>query len=727
LAAFSYSDQKYWTARLWHNGKTHLSFLLKLPLKTQIPNSEQNAQPKNWRDEMSPNRHWLVLLCLAILVNLVGCSDDDDPASPVVPDDPSIVSVVISPGSATFTNIGEDLQFNAMAFDAQGAAVDTSFIWASSNSSVVEISPNGTALATGVGSAEIFSTAGVVTDTASVIVDVIGAIQREWISGQDGDWQNPANWSGGIVPQADDLAIITAPGTYSVTMTDDVEIRGLLLGNDIGTQTLDTNSFQMSFDYGGLSEGAELNLTGGVNVMVGAVWSGGAVTGAGTMTVTRGAELNLVGNPLELSAALVNLGRITVLPDASLRVRGGMLDNTAGGLFELQGDAVVSVMSSGVFYNAGTIEKSEGQQEAAIFTSSSDFTTNGIMRVESGNLWVSGGTLQNVVEIAEGAILRQTGSTTIPSIISRGEGFFEINGSVNFGTDEGQSMALLNLILDSGGDPSISGPAFLRIDESFIWRKGVIGDLGEFITQSGSITRFETTATKGISNLNWNVLGQVQANQELDLSFHNDATIMLRPAGRWTQSNGGTLSLGLGGAGGLHVRGEFEKNGPGAFVVQTPFYCDGMMNLAEGALTVQGDFHLLETGVITGGGTDEVLNNTRLIVVDSPSATMAGTIRPDLDGAPARMAINGNVELESTFRLELDVSLNGDISTESLNFLRGGQELNGTMVLNVVNFPNAGEDYRLVTMIDGIGSFEITGGEVFNHILQGPLGIMARY
>ena len=94
------------------------------------------------------------------------------------------------------------MQFDASAFDGQGSAVDTLFEWQSSRPDVVVVESNGLAIATGVGSAEIYASAGGVTDTASVVVDVLGAPLIEWTAGVSGDWQNAANWNGGAVPQA---------------------------------------------------------------------------------------------------------------------------------------------------------------------------------------------------------------------------------------------------------------------------------------------------------------------------------------------------------------------------------------------------------------------------------------------------------------------------------------------------------------------------------------------
>ena len=110
--------------------------------------------------------------------------------------------------------------------------------------------------------------------------------------------------------------------------------------------------------------------------------------------------------------------------------------------------------------------------------------------------------------------------------------------------------------------------------------------------------------------------------------------------------------------------------------------------------------------VITGGGTGDLSRNVRLILVGAPSAEMHGTVRPDLDGSPARFDIQGVVSLGSTFHVELDVPISGDIITENLNFLTGGQVLAGTLALDVMQPPNPGVDYRVVSMSVGSGTFD---------------------
>ena len=59
-----------------------------------------------------------------------------------------------------------------------------------------------------------------------------------WAAATSGNWSNPANWVGGVVPGPTETAAITVPGTYTVTLDVSDTIGGLQLGGSSGVQTL---------------------------------------------------------------------------------------------------------------------------------------------------------------------------------------------------------------------------------------------------------------------------------------------------------------------------------------------------------------------------------------------------------------------------------------------------------------------------------------------------------
>ena len=89
------------------------------------------------------------------------------------PQQPTVVSVVVTPSGATLESIGETLQLNASALDVIGNTIpDKTFTWLSSNENSVTVSSSGLVTAVAVGSATITATTDGVSGTAFVIVVV---------------------------------------------------------------------------------------------------------------------------------------------------------------------------------------------------------------------------------------------------------------------------------------------------------------------------------------------------------------------------------------------------------------------------------------------------------------------------------------------------------------------------------------------------------------------------
>jgi phage baseplate assembly protein gpV len=678
---------------------------------------------------MSPKRLLLLLLATLAILSLAACSDDDDdPVDPGTPEDPRVETIDISPEEVTFPSIGVDEKFEATAFDQNGAVIDTVFVWQSSNENVVVVGQDGVAVATGLGTAEIYSTAGSASDTAQVTVTVGTSPLYEWIAGGSGDWGDATNWSDNQVPGAGDIALIDADGDYTVTLGNDVVIEALILGGGSGTQTLDTAGFHLQVNTGGLYPESEVTVSGSLTIQGEFAWLGGIITGTGTMTVQSGAELHALGNPLELRVDLDNAGTITMGTGSSFRVNN-TLEGSAGSVVELQGDAFLTVQNNGSFTSSGTIHKSLGEEAASIVATSLDdaeFSSSGPIVVDAGTLYLSEGSLSGSLDIDSEARLELGGSTELLSANMRGDGPLVITGRVNLGFFQNQIINIPYLILDSSRTPSLSGIANLVVDRKFVWRRGMVTEMESITCQIGSETTFEEGGAKVIQSSRWSINGNVTGESNLDIELRNGAAIHVLNSGNWMQTAGGTISQGTGDPGLFDVKGMFHKTGEGAFVVETGFTCSGTLDLVEGVVTVQGDFELAETGVITGGGTAETYDNKRLILIDAPTAVMRGTIRPDLDGQPARLDIQGLTDLMPTFRIEVDVVTGGDFNTESVVFHTSGQVFGGTLVLNALTPPEAEVDYKVVYSYVAREEFEIENGEPFLSIVQDGNGVVCR-
>ena len=87
-----------------------------------------------------------------------------------------LAAITVTPASATLTSVGETQQFVATAQDAAGdPVVGATYAWASSNAAVASIDvASGMATAAAEGTTSISATAGGVTGTASLVVDLGG-------------------------------------------------------------------------------------------------------------------------------------------------------------------------------------------------------------------------------------------------------------------------------------------------------------------------------------------------------------------------------------------------------------------------------------------------------------------------------------------------------------------------------------------------------------------------
>ncbi len=670
-----------------------------------------------------------IALTLFLSMVLFACNDSEPEPEP----DPNpITSIKIDPKEVSFNEIGQSQEFTAKAFDKDGLEINTSFTWSSSDAGVVAISSNGLADAIGPGIASIYVTANEIVDSAQVVVELPEDPSIWWASATDGDWSDASKWSTGAVPSPTDTVAIPLEGDYTVTLTEDVSVSYLLLGAPDGNQKLATGSHQLTMERGKLVGGAELQVDGTINITDEVDWIDGEITGSGTIEVVREAEMHAGGgkSKLSLKATLINSGVFAIVSDVTIDINGGTLENKSGALVDFQSDdAVLTAFSGGTISNLGNIIKSEGFGDAWISAGSSSngtFTTSGFIGVESGILNISGGDLAGVIDVDADAELRQSSNTLIrPALISNGDGTIEITGTITLGEQVGDLIRLNNVVFDSWNTTGgISGPGDLRIKSSLLWRKGGITGAGNVFIHGANV-KLEGTGAKVLSERIFDVHGTMETESLINLTLLEGAQIIIDLSSEWIHTGGGIIKKSSGDISGITVLGTFRKKGEGALVVETDFTCAGEMYLEEDVLTVQGSFNLQETGKIIGGGTDANSENRRLIVINAPSAILAGTIEVDADGDPALMSILGSVTIESTFKVLIDFVNTGSIPAERLTFETGGVALAGTLDVTVAAFPDAGS-YRVVSTIGGTGSFDTISSstDVFHSVQEDALGVL---
>jgi len=131
--------------------------------------------------------------------------------------------------------------------------------------------------------------------------------------GGSGDWNNAANWSGGVVPGAADTVTIAGAGAYTVTLYTTEAVDNLTL-NAPGA---------LLYDAGALTLGGTLSLQGGTLDLAYGSLTGGTLAMAGGILEASGGTLNGVAVQGALAVSQT---------DATLFVQGGLAMAGAGGV-----------------------------------------------------------------------------------------------------------------------------------------------------------------------------------------------------------------------------------------------------------------------------------------------------------------------------------------------------------------------------------------------------------
>ena len=184
------------------------------------------------------------------------------------------------------------------------------------------------------------------TGATSAAFDMLAAAGTiAWSNAAGGNWSNPANWNGGVIPGPTDIALITLPGTYTVTFDANDTIGGLQLGGSSGTQTLAISSKVL-----GLAAGSTINANGVVSLSGATVNGPGTVTNAGQVTARSSTTIN---------AGWVNQNALFIEGVSALN---GTVSTGAASLIRVQGNNSLGTgnltIASG-FTNNGTIAFSD--------------------------------------------------------------------------------------------------------------------------------------------------------------------------------------------------------------------------------------------------------------------------------------------------------------------------------------------------------------------------------
>lgn len=194
-----------------------------------------------------------------------------------------------------------------------------------------------------------------------------------WINPSGGSWSTAANWSSGLPNSSSDVCI-NLSGTYTVTLTGNVTINSLSLGNASGedVQTLELG--------GSLTLGAASTVhpTGHFEWLSGSIQGAGALASDGTLRIS-GPSLKDVRNVVTNRATAEIAGPVRL-------IQGAQFVNAETGLLTFTGDDDVTQFNNATLVNHGTLVKNGSADETAI---SSQFTNTGRVEIITGTLRLS--------------------------------------------------------------------------------------------------------------------------------------------------------------------------------------------------------------------------------------------------------------------------------------------------------------------------------------------------
>lgn len=240
------------------------------------------------------------------------------------------------------------------------------------------------------------------------------AAEIVWTNTADGNWHTAANWSPNQVPGSGDTALITNGGNYTVTISSDARVAGIVVGGETATQTVSLASATLTLGgpltinpHGVLAWNSGI-IRNGTCALAGRLeWQAGYLREC-DLTVSPGGIVNLSGDGTRalLHATLNNGGTVHWTDSGSfgaISIGSDLLaavTNLAGGVFDLQTDTSFFYDSSGgfhfpfVFHNAGTLRKSAGTG-TNVFIQRLTFENMGQVTLDQGAFRFEGGFTNN--------------------------------------------------------------------------------------------------------------------------------------------------------------------------------------------------------------------------------------------------------------------------------------------------------------------------------------------
>src|SRR5688572_9589226 len=214
-----------------------------------------------------------------------------------------------------------------------------------------------------------------------------------WVNPVSGNWNTAANWSSGSVPGAADDVVISAVGTYTVTLNVNASVNSLTIGAASGTPSLANANQTLTIGSGTVGVNGAVNMTGGTLTVNGPLTVNGSFTfGGGTINgsskITNNSVFTLSGNTGKAwhNVTLDNIGTFVSYSGSYIYLYNApVFNNLSGGTYDIQTDSGYYIGSGGAptFNNSGVVTKSGGTGIKDFYFI---FNNNNQLDVQSGSL-----------------------------------------------------------------------------------------------------------------------------------------------------------------------------------------------------------------------------------------------------------------------------------------------------------------------------------------------------
>ncbi len=591
----------------------------------------------------------------------------------------------------------------------------------------------------GIGYTLTASASGLTGATSATFDMVAAAGTSAWSNAAGGNWSNPANWSGGVVPGPTDIAVITLPGTYTVTFDVNDTIAGLQLGGSSGKQTLALSSKTL-----GLGAGSQINANGVVSLSSATLNGPGSITNAGQLLVHGLTTLNgplsttptsfirVQGNSafgaatLAVANSFVHNGTIALTDSTSsygavLRLLSGTLTNSAGATINVQVGANGPRTLDAPLDNQGTltVDRALGMTKSgAVHTNTGTINVNAKLTIQQSGASPSF-TNSGSILITPGDTLAVTGGAFAYSGGSISGGAWTIgSATVSASQDFSTATSVLSLTNSTWG-----GSGTLTIAPSTTLTIGA-STMNSPVDNEGALTvRGSTAFNAALTNAAAATLrlqGDASfgtANMTVANGFTNNGAVVLTDttssygaaltvtSGTLTNAAGATITAAAGAGGTRSLNAQLDNQG--TLTLNRPLTLNkaSAAQLNSGTITVLGKFTLLQTGTspsFTNSGAINIASGDTVAVTGGTFNYSGGTIAgpgaisfastslaltPDLSTATVPYSFTsttvggtGHVIVDPSTQLQLRTStINAKVVNQGQVDLRGSTAINDSL------------------------------------------------